>query len=593
MEHLRELDQFIKRSINEQYESLRCKFTLGVSEYEKSTYYGETDLDKKERVINNQEEIKKLQNAKEKYNQLKAKYPKGLPAFERYNSYDDGKNSAELSLLEIVGCEEEIALFEKYADEYQKYKSWETDQNDFASSTRNLNPDKMGCYFYDVDFPCVGPNGKMQQKKYRVWQHFYSSYYQSKSNGIASEDLSTLILRASENQKFLNKIVSYKDFVYDTILSLILKHKEKYNELLVIFGPSGLTVKDAISLNNYHFRYLKEKLTLNNIPYWSELETDNNTLGVARHIIVVELISTNEGLCRFVKEIRNKLINILPLISYISLRKGYDDSEAKQLAINAERKRKEKKEREEAEKKRAVEEVIIKQMELERKQKEKEEKKRQLNALKSCVSSWHIPNRSVIRCYSLYFYYPTTCNWDASEEEWNIRNLIWNFKAKPHKPQSEAIIMLAHKSACQTIIPLFKKVLDFYFGQYANMLTLVCIPASTQKVTERRYKDFSEELCRLTGMINAYSHVNIIKDGISKNDPNNTSGHSIPVEVNLDSNFFQNKYVILFDDVITTGASVERFKNKIENVGATVIAALSVGKTKHERQTSHPIQNIM
>ena len=65
------------------------------------------------------------------------------------------------------------------------------------------------------------------------------------------------------------------------------------------------------------------------------------------------------------------------------------------------------------------------------------------------------------------------------------------------------------------------------------------------------------------------------------------------LKFNLDSDFFKDKYVILFDDVITTGASVERFKNKMENAGATVIAALSVGKTKHERQNTQPIYNLI
>lgn len=111
--HLNELDQFIICLINEKYDSIRRLYPLGVTEYVASTYYGESEIDKKERVINHQEEIKKLQEAKEIYNKLKAKYPKGLPAFEKYNSYDDGKNSAELSLSEIIECEDEIAKFEK------------------------------------------------------------------------------------------------------------------------------------------------------------------------------------------------------------------------------------------------------------------------------------------------------------------------------------------------------------------------------------------------------------------------------------------------------------------------------------------------
>ena len=49
--------------------------------------------------------------AQRKYNQLKKKYPKGLPALERYYTYDDGKNSADLSIYEIVEREDENLSF--------------------------------------------------------------------------------------------------------------------------------------------------------------------------------------------------------------------------------------------------------------------------------------------------------------------------------------------------------------------------------------------------------------------------------------------------------------------------------------------------
>lgn len=66
--HLNELDQFIIRLINEKYNSIRRMYPLGVNEYVAITYYGESEIDKKERVINHQEEIKKLQEAKDIYN---------------------------------------------------------------------------------------------------------------------------------------------------------------------------------------------------------------------------------------------------------------------------------------------------------------------------------------------------------------------------------------------------------------------------------------------------------------------------------------------------------------------------------------------
>ena len=51
----------------------------------------------------------------------------------------------------------------------------------------------------------------------------------------------------------------------------------------------------------------------------------------------------------------------------------------------------------------------------------------------------------------------------------------------------------------------------------------------------------------------------------------------------MEFDFFTNKYVIIFDDIITKGESMLRFKNKLETLGATIIAGVSIGKTTHER----------
>jgi predicted amidophosphoribosyltransferase len=41
--------------------------------------------------------------------------------------------------------------------------------------------------------------------------------------------------------------------------------------------------------------------------------------------------------------------------------------------------------------------------------------------------------------------------------------------------------------------------------------------------------------------------------------------------------------VLLFDDVITKGDSMLRFKRKMEELGAIVVGGFSIGKTTHMR----------
>lgn len=239
-----------------------------------------------------------------------------------------------------------------------------------------------------------------------------------------------------------------------------------------------------------------------------------------------------------------------------------------------------------------LERIERQRLEEERKRQEAIRKQQEIRDIKSCVSSWPQPRRSSIEYFSLYNYYPTTCAWDASESEWDIRNLIWDFKAKPHNYQSTEEIMRRHRNSVDIVLPKLSKVLRHYFGNRVSKLTLVPILASTKIVSDRRYKDILERICNELDMYNGFPHMKITKEGISKNDPTNNTGHSIPPEVEFEQNYFKDKYVLLFDDVITSGSSMERFKRLLESVGATVIGGLSIGKTKHDRQQSNPIDNI-
>ena len=225
--------------------------------------------------------------------------------------------------------------------------------------------------------------------------------------------------------------------------------------------------------------------------------------------------------------------------------------------------------------------------ETERLKQEEERRKQELQILRSGISSWTQPSKSTVKCFSLYYYYPTKCSWEASDEEWDIRNLVWDFKANPNRPQSVFEITSRHQRAMNEVVPEFKRVLHKFFGSNISKLTLVCIHSSKRVVTERRYKDFSSLICNETGIANGYSYVHIAEEG----DPTHLGG-GVQAQFSVDNSFFKGRNVILFDDIITSGKSMERFKRLLESAGANVIAGLSIGKTKHERQGSNPIDSI-
>lgn len=202
------------------------------------------------------------------------------------------------------------------------------------------------------------------------------------------------------------------------------------------------------------------------------------------------------------------------------------------------------------------------------------------------IEDWSEPKESTLKCFSLYNYYPTHVNWPLDEDEWEIRRLIWDFKADPHKSMNNIQIKKNNKIAYKKIIPDIVKVLDYYFEDDIDKLTLVCIPASKKTVNNRRYQKFSQELCKETEMTNGFSYVNVVADAT----PKHIGGSGDP-QVKIDSHFFKDKYVMLFDDVITSGSSMEYYKNRLEKVGATVICGMSIGVTKHKRE-ENPIDQL-
>lgn len=205
-------------------------------------------------------------------------------------------------------------------------------------------------------------------------------------------------------------------------------------------------------------------------------------------------------------------------------------------------------------------------------QREERERKIAIQSLPGCVSSWKHLASSLPYCY-LMPYYPTTCDFEATASEWNDRHLIWNFKNTPGKT-----LKIEHGRALNVLIPRLKKQLMNTFGDKTKYLTLVCIPASSRSANESRFKEFSERLTRETGMENSYDRIQITQDAT----PKHLGGTGNP-EIRFDRSFFNGKNVILFDDVITRGDSMLRYKNLLESMGAHVIAGISIGKTSHSR----------
>lgn len=492
------------------------------------------------------------------YNSLKRKYPLGLNAFEDINK--------SMARLQIIDHENDIKVYE---DNYRQVKSqneWESAQKAFTQESRNLNNllTNYGCYVYDIPFKKLTYDGKMVPATYRVWQHFCESYCD-----VQYLDYSyypSVRENYSKLAEFKAKTRYFYDRVYDRIIEFIEALKQKYENIVIAIGDSSL--KDSsVDFNNYHFSHLKKSLAEKNIEVFSVNDLIYQSVQFS-YIIIIELISTNDGLITTCKELLDLYPKVCPKITYISLCKGYSKSEMTNLITEKKRKiehiERAKKEEEERKEHERIEKI-----------RKEEERHRLIQNLQKAVRNWD-SICSVIKYTYLFNYYPTTCDFEATESEWNNRWLVWNFKNTPGKTSNSD-----HTEALNNIVPRLKELLVNTFGLHnLKELVLVCIPASSQQKTSLRYQKFSQMLCTETGMISAYDKMIVTGERIAKH-LGGTSNSMNGIE--FDTNFFKDKIVVLFDDIVTKGNSMLSFKRKMEELGAIVIGGFSIGKTTHMR----------
>ena len=183
------------------------------------------------------------------------------------------------------------------------------------------------------------------------------------------------------------------------------------------------------------------------------------------------------------------------------------------------------------------------------------------------LSSW-ATIRS-IPYYFFYYYVPTRYSGLSSESD-HIRQEVWKFKDGYH--QDQFVDQLATK-------------LSNTFGN-ADFLTLVCIPASTVNSNRTRYEQFSHDLCSKIHMTNGFEHISIVKE----KKPSHLGGTDEAV-YELDRSFFAGKKIVLFDDVVTKGSSMQSFIDYLEEVGAKVVCCMSIGRTFWDKCLSYQITN--
>ncbi|MCR4852479.1 MAG: phosphoribosyltransferase [Prevotella sp.] len=167
--------------------------------------------------------------------------------------------------------------------------------------------------------------------------------------------------------------------------------------------------------------------------------------------------------------------------------------------------------------------------------------------------------------FAFYTYLPNRLLRKATFEEQMTHNFILDFKDGRNYAKQKAARIVGNAIS-------FKN---------SNDVVFCCIPASSAYATARRYKKFSAMVCELCGADNAFDHVHVYG---KKTKKHNSREHIVSdfadYNVVIDEDYFKGKRVVIFDDLVTTSETADRFKERIELAGGKVIGALFLAHTK-------------
>ena len=120
-------------------------------------------------------------------------------------------------------------------------------------------------------------------------------------------------------------------------------------------------------------------------------------------------------------------------------------------------------------------------------------------------------------------------------------------------------------------------------GKDRKDVVFVCTPAHCHTMNNKRYASFSKNVCDICGCQDGFPHVFVSEDSKPIHFKKRNSECSALDNIIVDAPFFKNKKVILFDDIITTGKTIDKMRDIMESCGAKVIGSVFLAKTIHPK----------
>lgn len=165
------------------------------------------------------------------------------------------------------------------------------------------------------------------------------------------------------------------------------------------------------------------------------------------------------------------------------------------------------------------------------------------------------------------YYEYNSKRFDTSAEAEQVRNFIFAFKDGKQWATDYAADMVVNS------------FVDTY-GDKASDFVLVCAPAANNKKYCKRFNRFAQMVSQGAKVQNGNEHISIYGERTAKHFSTDRVCESFDYRVALDREYFSGKKVIIFDDVVTSGATAREFANELAECGAQVMGAMFLARTK-------------
>lgn len=156
------------------------------------------------------------------------------------------------------------------------------------------------------------------------------------------------------------------------------------------------------------------------------------------------------------------------------------------------------------------------------------------------------------------------------KQVYRVRRQVWRFKYDLDNPEP-----VRHAQAVEETARQIADLINATFNAFdREEILFVCLPASSQLAYLLRFREFSSLVCRWTEMSDGMDGIHIV----GTKTPRHKGGKS-DIQVVADEEMFYGKNILLFDDVLTTGATVRKYAAYFNRMKAHVIGAVFIART--------------